>query len=55
MQRQNIPFLVRRRAVAVHAGRLRRQEVRYDSEPEMGSWDEFLQLVQRALPIDKQL
>jgi putative cardiolipin synthase len=31
------------------------QEVRYDSEPEMGSWDKFLRVMQRALPIEKQL
>jgi putative cardiolipin synthase len=30
-------------------------EVRYDSEPDMGSWDRFLQVMQRALPIEKQL
>jgi cardiolipin synthase C len=31
------------------------REVRYDSEPGMGTWDKFLQAMQRALPIEKQL
>jgi putative cardiolipin synthase len=31
------------------------QEVRYDSEPDVSSWDHFLQVLQRALPIEKQL
>jgi cardiolipin synthase C len=31
------------------------REVRYDSEPEMGSWDKFLRAMQRLLPIEKQL
>jgi cardiolipin synthase C len=31
------------------------REARYDSEPEMGSWDKFLRVIQRALPIEKQL
>jgi cardiolipin synthase C len=31
------------------------QEVRHTSEPGMGTWDKFLQTIQRALPIEKQL